>query len=182
MNWRYFDEEQPITSVFLSLDWNSGVEKIDLLTFEGSSCISKLVQWGRPLWSSFYHRQRKPAVSILPTHQKDASDLRRCEDFAFRKVIAGASPVTPKADLDDSQAATVFAILASRLPLDLDFVFPSLRVASKFRWLVDVDDRREHLVSTYCSEPLLAEATAYAMNSYQVFTTRTVSPVMGFVM
>jgi hypothetical protein len=182
---RYFEEEQHITSVFLSLDWNSGVKAmVDRPTFEESAHISKLVRWGRPLWMSFYNGLQIGAVNSLPNNKRDASDLRRCVMFAFQKLVAGSHKMNIGAELIGAQAMTVFAILAIRLHLDLDVAFPSRAsklISSKMRWLVDVDDRREHLTSTYGSEPLLAEAAAYAMNSYEVFRTKGDNPLTGFL-
>jgi len=67
---------------------------------------------------------------------------------------------------------SAFAVLAVRLHLDLDFVFPSRAsklVSSKMRWLIDVDPRRKHIVTTYGSEPLLVEGAALVMNSHELY-------------
>ena len=68
----------------------------------------------------------------------------------------------------EESSLTIFAILAIRLHLDLDFAAPSRAsrlVTSRLRWLVDVDSHRKYLVTTYGSEPVVAEAAAYLLNS-----------------
>ena len=94
----------------------------------------------------------------------DKSDLRRCVLYAERKLLPAKQDMANREQLD----LCAFAILAIRLHLDLDFVYPSRAsklVSSKMRWLVDVDPRRKHIVTTYGSEPLLVEGAALAMNS-----------------
>ena len=106
----------------------------------------------------------------------DKSDLRRCVLFAERKLLPAKKDVSNEKQLDLS----AFAILAIRLHLDLDFVYPSRAsqlVSSKMRWLVDMDPRRKHIVTTYGSEPLLVEAAALAMNSYDLLT----NPIIGLL-
>jgi hypothetical protein len=175
---RYFSGEQYITSVFLSLDWDTGLRGSNgESTFHGSSRIEKLVQWGRPLWSAVYKGQRPNAVEAITADQMDKSDLRRCVLYAERKLLPS------KQDLSNQEEVNLcaFAILAIRLHLDLDFVFPSRAsklVSSKMRWLVDVDPHRKHIVTTYGSEPLLVEGAALAMNSCDLYPSHEDNPLV----
>jgi hypothetical protein len=163
---RYFDGGQHIASVFLSLAWDSAVQPLsDSPSFENGAHISRLVQWGRPIWSSYCAAFRCKLTETLDEDKKDSACLRMCVKYAFKKL-------EPNQDEQEEIKMTVFAILSIRLHLDLDFVSPSRAsqlVASKMRWLVDVDSQRKHLVTTYGSEPLLVEGAAYLMNGYLIF-------------
>jgi len=163
---RYFTGKQYIASVFLSMDWDVGLSLFNGLSdFRASSHIRHLVRWGRPLWTAVYDGQRPSQVEEQCTvEQMDKSDLRRCVLYAEKKLLPAKQDLNNKDQIDLS----AFAILAIRLHLDLDFVYPSRAsqlVSSKMRWLVDVDPRRKHIVTTYGSEPLLVEGAALAMNS-----------------
>jgi hypothetical protein len=167
---RYFTGEQHITSVFVSLDWDAGLRPSNSKSrLHGSSHIENLVQWGRPLWSAIYDGLRPPEIKALITDKMDRRDLRRCVLFAKRKLL----PSHPERHNAEQLDLSAFAILAIRLHLNLDFVFPSRAsklVSSKMRWLVDVDPHRKHIVTTYGSEPLLVEAAAVVMNSSDLFS------------
>jgi len=166
---RYFTGEQHIPSVFLSLDWDTGLHYSNAESlFDGSSHIEKLVQWGRPLWSAIYHGQRPNPVQALESDKMDKTDLRRCVWYAAKKLLPAKQDYFNPEQLDLS----AFAVLAIRLHLDLDFVFPtraSKLVSSKMRWLIDVDPRRKYIVTTYGSEPLLVEGAALIMNSHELY-------------
>ena len=173
---RYFTGKQYITSVFLSMDWDIGLRP---LNGKASSHIQNLVRWGRPLWNAVYNGRRPPEVKSLVTEKMDKSDLRRCVLYAERKLLPSKQDMANKEQLDLSG----FAILAIRLHLDLDFVYPSRAsklVSSKMRWLVDVDPRRKHIVTTYGSEPLLVEGAALAMNSYDLYSDPVVKILEDF--
>lgn len=167
---RYFERKQHIPTVFLSTDWDSGIKKLirtESHRFEESSHIASLVQWGRPLWLSVYDGGRSRHLENFPQAVKDSADLGRYVKLAIQKLLAPG-----KARLDTEQhGLTVFAVLAIRLHLNLDFLYPSRAsklVSSKFRWLVDIDPRRKYIVTTYGSEPMLAEAAAAIMNGYRL--------------
>ena len=166
---RYFTGKQFIASVFLSLDWDTGLRPGNgESSFEGSSRIENLVQWGRPLWSAVYHGRRPAEVRAVESDQMDKDDLRRCVMYAARKLLPSEEDLSK----DEQVNLSAFAVLAIRLHLDLDFVFPSRAsklVSSKMRWLVDVDPRRKHVVTTYGSEPLLVEGAALIMNSNKLY-------------
>src|SRR5579859_570192 len=166
---RYFTGEQYIPSVFLSLEWDTGLHHSNAESwFDGSSRIEKLVRWGRPLWSAVYDGQRPAAVRALESDKMNKTDLRRCVWYAARKLLPAKQDYSNLEQLNLS----AFAVLAVRLHLDLDFVFPSRAsklVSSKMRWLIDVDPRRKHIVTTYGSEPLLVEGAALVMNSHELY-------------
>ena len=177
---QYFTGEQHIPSVFLSLDWDTGLRPSNGKSeFHASSHIENLVQWGRSLWSAVYEGQHPAEVRALDTKKMDKSDLRRCVLYAERKLLPAKPDMSNKEQLDLS----AFAILAIRLHLDLDLVYPSRAsklVSSKMRWLVDVDPRRKHIVTTYGSEPLVVEGAALAMNSYDLFENSLVKLLNEF--
>jgi len=167
---RIFIGEQYIPRVFLSLSWDTGLGNLSIdrkSKFGASSHIENLVRWGRSLWFAVYEGQRSARVRALGREQQEKTDLRRCVQFAERKLL----PAKGDSDNEERNLATV-AILAIRLHLNLDFVYPSRAsklVSNKMRWLVDVDPSRKHIVTTYGSEPLLVEAAALAMNSHDLY-------------
>ena len=88
--------------------------------------------------------------------------------YAAKKLL----PAKQDYSIPEQVDLSAFAVLAVRLHLDLDFIFPtraSKLVSSKMRWLVDVDPRRKHIVTTYGSEPLLVEGAALVMNSRELY-------------
>jgi len=113
-----------------------------LSTLEGSAHIKELVQWGRPLWSSLYDALQKQVgkahavqkVNPVSKDLLDAQALKSCIQYAKRKLsLSRVTKHLRVEDLDtdpkslsssDPAALTTFAILAIRLHLDLDFVFP----------------------------------------------------------
>jgi hypothetical protein len=159
---RYFTGAQHIASVFLSMDWDLGLTSINgPYDFRASSHICHLVRWGRPLWTAVYDGRVQQLVEPEDQKYKASCDLVKCVMYAAKKLL----PVDSNRDELDLSA---FAILAIRLHLDLDFVYPSRAsklVSSKMRWLVDVDPHRKHIVTTYGSEPLLVEGAALVMNT-----------------
>jgi hypothetical protein len=165
---RFFLGKQYIPSVFLSMDWDTGIRRSNGESkLEATSHISNLIQWGRPLWSAVYNGDHSPEDEDEEPDPAltDTNNLKRCVLFAERKLLP---PNEDKEELNLS----AFAILSIRLNLDLDFVYPtraSKLVASRMRWLVDVDANRKHIVTTYGSEPLLVEGAALAMNSYDLY-------------
>jgi hypothetical protein len=167
---RYYTGEQFIPTVFLSLDWDTGLRASNgESNFNASSHIANLVRWGRPLWSAIYEGRLTDTTDNPFIDKMDISDLSKCVWYAEKKLLPGG-----KAEDEAEKDLSAFAVLAIRLHLDLDFVYPtraSKLVSSKMRWLVDVDPGRKHIVTTYGSEPLLVEGAALAMNSYRLFTT-----------
>ena len=163
---RYFDGGQHIPSVFLSLPWESALQPLRKTTsFESGAHITTLIQWGRPIWSSYYAGFRPKLVHMSDENKIESACLRTCVKFAVEKLAYNHDKS------DEQWRLTIFAILAIRIHLDLDFTSPSRAsqlVTSKMRWLVDVDSRRKHIATTYGSEPILVEAAAYLMNGYKV--------------
>ena len=165
---RYFTGNQSLPSVFLSLDWDSGVDLPErLIRFNQSACIENLVKWGRPMWLSFYNGLDR--VKTIKKTQNDAYILKKAILYAVEKLREPdrSQPSRLKKSHEES-SLTIFAILAIRLHLDLDFAAPSRAsklVTSRLRWLIDVDSHRKYLVTTYGSEPIVTEAAAYLLNS-----------------
>jgi hypothetical protein len=168
---RYFEYIQTVPSVFLSLPWDSRVEPLSKpsTTLDGSAHIKELVQWGRPIWSSIYDALQKQ-ISDFHSNKSQSDVLELCMAFARSKLNFLSTPSAKRSSNSSEETElAVFAVLAVRLHLDLDFAFPSrasLLVSSAMRWLVDVDQDRSHIVTTYGSEPILAEAAAHLMNSH----------------
>ena len=166
---RYFTGTQSLPSVFLSLDWDSGVDLPERsIRFNQSACIQNLVKWGRPMWLSFYNGLDRHKTFQNKT-QFDASILKKTIIYAVEKLREpDRRQGRSKSLVNEESSLTTFAILAIRLHLDLDFAAPSRAstlVMSRLRWLIDVDSHRKYIITTYGSEPILAEAAAYLLNS-----------------
>ena len=167
---RIFSGTQSLPSVFLSLDWDSGVDLPERsIRFNQTACIENLVKWGRPIWLSFYNGLDR-VKTFEDKMENDAYILKKTILYAVGKLREPDRSPRPHADESDHEESslTIFATLAIRLHLDLDFAAPSRAsklVTSRLRWLVDVDSRRKYLVTTYGSEPIIAEAAAYLLNS-----------------
>ena len=120
------------------------------------------------MWLSFYNGLDR-VKTFRDKTQNDAYILKKIIMYAVEKLREPDRVRSHAKELDDEESSlTIFAILAIRLHLDLDFAAPSRAsklVASRLRWLVDVDSHRKYLVTTYGSEPILAEAAAYLLNS-----------------
>jgi len=167
---RYFNRTQSLPSVFLSLDWDSGVDLPERsIGFNQTACIENLVKWGRPLWLSFYNGINNRERASPNKTDNDAYILSKTILYAVEKLLEPDRNASYMQRLaSDESSLTLFAILAIRLHLDLDFAAPSRAsklVTSRLRWLIDVDSNRKYLVTTYGSEPVLAEAAAYLLNS-----------------
>lgn len=165
---RVFDGTQFIPSIFVSLGWDSHIvfQPHRPHALDESAHIHNLVKWGRVCWLSLFN-------ALEDCSQE--TRLWRCIRYAINKLL----PL----DSDSDELPSAFAVLALRLHLDFDFIFPSRAnklVASKMRWLVDVDSWRKHLVTTYGSEPILVEAAACIMNSHSLFSN-TPNPLSVFV-
>jgi hypothetical protein len=144
---------QHLPSVFSSLSWDANVEMGGSIPFEEIGHIKELCQWGRSMWMAIYNASNKD----------QRENLMRCVEYATRKIFTPVDPAWSPAKGNEMQDMNIFAVLAIRLHLDLDFCFPSRAsrlVCSKMRWLVDIDSRRKHIRTTYGSEPLLVEAAA----------------------
>ena len=167
---RVFSGKQSLPSVFLSLDWDSGVDLPERsIPFNQSACITSLVMWGRRTWLSFYNGLNRVKTFEDPS-QNDAYILKKTIRYAIQKLREPDRNLGPslKRVVSEESSLTVFATLAIRLHLDLDFAAPSRAsrlVTSRLRWLVDVDSHRKYIVTTYGSEPILAEAAACLLNS-----------------
>jgi hypothetical protein len=162
-----FLRRQSLPSVFLSLDWDSGVDLPEqFIQFNQSACIENLVKWGRPMWLSFYNGLNR--VKTVGKAENDAYILMKTILYVVKKLREPLRYQSPHLEKCHESSLTIFAILAIRLHLDLDFATPeraSNLVTSKFRWLIDVDMHRKYLVTTYGTEPILIEAAAYLLNS-----------------
>ena len=119
------------------------------------------------MWLSFYNGLDR--VKTVGKTENDAYILKKTILYVVEKLREPDR--NQSSHLEESReesSLTIFAILAIRLHLDLDFAAPSRAsklVTSRLRWLIDVDSHRKYLVTTYGSEPILAEAAAYLLNS-----------------
>jgi hypothetical protein len=139
--------------------------------------IGWLSRFGRPIWNALWS-----------SYAEDSQDTRRMEG---RKIIRFAENKLHQCNPDggfyklmdqyinysrafgqpkstEEYILTCSAILAVLLGLDLDLTSPQRAadlVASRLRWAAGCDHKRTYLLTTYPSEPILAEA------AFQLFFT-----------
>jgi hypothetical protein len=166
---RYYTRTQRLPAPFISLSWdqnltslrtNGTIEDCAIDTFDH---IDHLVRWGRPAWMAL--RNGLHSAAYTGTVIENAKHLEACLTFAKEKLM-------PMDRSYEELVLSIFACLSIRLHLDLDFASASRAsklVCSKLRWLVDVDSERKHITTTYGSEPLVVEAAACLMNSFEQF-------------
>jgi len=82
---RVFLGRQSLPSVFLSLDWDSGVDLPKrFIRFNQSAFIENLVKWGRPMWLSFYNGLN--CVKTLGKTENDAYILMKTILYVVGKL------------------------------------------------------------------------------------------------
>lgn len=143
---------QFVSSPFLSFDWDENVKEFrPPFKLRDSESLSELQNWGRSMWAALFEGR------------SNSDALRRC----IKYVKAKLEPADKTSNFH--RELSMLAVMAIRLNLDLDCAastWSSLLVCSKMRWLADVGLFRRHVTTTYGSEPLLVEAAACMMNSY----------------
>ena len=143
---------QLLPSPFLSFNWDENVKEFrPPFKLRDSESLFELVNWGRSMWAALFEGR------------SNSDALRRCINYVKKKL----EPADKTSNFH--RELSILAVMSIRLHLDLDCAAPtraSLLVCSKMRWLADVGIFRTHVTTTYGSEPMLVEAAACMMNSY----------------
>ena len=158
---------QLLPSPFLSFNWDENVKEFrPPFKLRDSESLFELVNWGRSMWAALFEG-------------RSSSDaLQRCIDYVKKKL----EPADKNSNFH--RELSILAVMSIRLHLDLDCAAPtraSLLVCSKMRWLADVGIFRTHVTTTYGSEPLLVEAAACMMNSYDDINSKKFNNQPPFV-
>lgn len=149
---RLAGQPQLLPSPFVSFNWDVNVREFRApFGLRDSETVFELAQWGRSMWAALFANRSNPHA------------IERCLEYL--KVKLGPAGSHDIRHLELSR----LAVMSIRFHLDVDCAAPtraSQLVSSKMRWLVDVGLFRRHITTTYGSEPLLVEAAACMMNSY----------------
>lgn len=149
---RLAGKPQLLASPFLSFNWDVNVKEFrPPFGLRDSEKLFELACWGRSMWGALF-ANRSTRISLY-----------RCIEYIKTKLQPAREGERMHREL------SILAVMSIRLHLDLDCAAPtraSQLVCSKMRWLADVGQFRRHITTTYGSEPLLVEAAACMMNSY----------------
>lgn len=149
---------QLLPSPFLSFNLDVDVEPFrPPCKLRYSENLFELARWGWVMWHALF---KERSLDAFQNRTSDA--LQRYMSYIKAKI-------QPESDTKLHRELSILAVMSLRLHLDVDCAAPtraSQLVCSKMRWLVDVGNFRKHVTTTYGSEPLLVEAAACMMNSY----------------
>jgi hypothetical protein len=160
---RYYFSEMAIPPPFTALEWDTNISQpFTSLSYDKLPGMSWLSRFGRPMW------QARWSVSSNKTPQQKLEDAESIIEFAEKKLhhlheIGGFRLLfidnhTKKPSDFLLSCAAIVGVLAV---LDMDFTSPTRAaelVASRLRWAAGCDKKRSYLLTTYASEPILAEA------------------------
>jgi hypothetical protein len=167
---RYFLDFMKVPPPFTALDWDITVPDDSILNYtvfnyESLAEMTWLCRFGRPYW------QAQWGSSLAQPFEKfrDASNLitvaenklhHKHSRSGFLDLFGCARKVEEPSEKEEF-ILTCSAILGVLAVIHLDFTSPKRAedlVASRLRWAVGCDRKRTYLLTTYPSEPLLAEA------------------------
>jgi hypothetical protein len=148
---RLATQPQLLPLPFLSFNWDANVTEFrSPFGLRDSENLFELARWGRSMWTALFANRTNPNA------------LERCMKYIKIKL-------EPAVGNFDHIKLSMLAVMSIRLHLDVDCAAParaSHLVTSKMRWLADVGLSRADITTTYGSEPLLVEAAACMMYSY----------------
>lgn len=170
---RYYSSYIKVPQPFTALDWDIGVAKnpglrYPILTYDSIAEMTWLCRWGRPYWQAQWSCSlRIPAAKLTEANSIITAAENRLHHreskggfAAMFRLSARDEKSLSAADLEDN-VLTCSAILGVLAIINMDFTSPkraSALVASRLRWAVGCDRKRTYLLTTYPSEPILAEA------------------------
>jgi hypothetical protein len=165
---RYFLDFMKVPPPFTALDWDitiphDSILNYTTLNYESLAEMTWLCRFGRPYWQA----QWGSSLAQPFERFRNASNLitlaenklhHRGSRRGFLSLFASNEEF--KSEKEDF-ILTCSAILGVLAVIHLDFTSPKRAedlVASRLRWAVGCDRKRTYLLTTYPSEPLLAEA------------------------
>jgi len=172
---RYFNLRMTVPQPFTALDWDIDIGALDAskpLSYHSLSEMAWLCRFGRPMWQS----QWSTSSGMDPGERALAADriiqfvalkLHQCGDIGgFTELFQDRKNSGPKRNNEkqvEKRILTFSAILGVLVVLNLDFASPKMSaelVASRLRWAAGCDPKRTFLLTSYPSEPILAEAAS----------------------
>lgn len=170
---RYFLDFMKIPPPFTALDWDITVADDSILAYstlnyESLAEMTWLCRFGRPYWqaqwgSSLTHSNEKfrDASNLITVAENKLHQQHSRRRFLDLFEYDRKKEFTGLASDKEEFILTCSAILGVLAIIHLDFTSPKRAedlVASRLRWALGCDRKRTYLLTTYPSEPLLAEA------------------------
>jgi hypothetical protein len=169
---RYFFEFMKVPPPFTALDWDITVSTDSVLhytslNYESLAEMTWLCRFGRPYWQAQWgstltqsSSKSSNAISIVTAAENRLHQQNSRKGY-MKLFQNDKSPELQTARQREAFILTCSAILGVLAVLHLDFTSPKRAadlVASRLRWVVGCDRKRTYLLTTYPSEPVLAEA------------------------
>ena len=172
---RYFIDYMKVPQPFTALDWDITVPEEQFpkrkMTYASLADMTWLARFGRPFWLAQWgtclktgsaEGWRRAADNIITAAENKLHQMGSRREFARKFVSYTAKEILPTDEWKREEIIlTASAILGVLAIINLDFTSPKraeLLVSSRLRWAVGCDKQRKFLLSTYPSEPILAEA------------------------
>jgi hypothetical protein len=161
---RYFLDFMKVPPPFTALDWDISVPDDSVLhyssvTYQSLSEMTWLCRFGRPYWQA----QWGSSLTRSSDKTRDAGTLITAAENKLHQQQSrnGFLEFFKSNRRNEEFILTCSAILGVLAVIHLDFTSPKRAedlVASRLRWAVGCDRKRTYLLTTYPSEPVLAEA------------------------
>ena len=170
---RYFFEFMKVPPPFTALDWDitvpiDSVLHYTSLNYESLAEMTWLCRFGRPYWQAQWgstltqsSSKSSNAVSIVTAAENRLHQQNSRKGYMKLFQNDESAGVRHTARQREAFILTCSAILGVLAVIHLDFTSPKRAadlVASRLRWVVGCDRKRTYLLTTYPSEPVLAEA------------------------
>ena len=173
---RYAFDIMKIPEPFTALDWDikvpdvPGIEqfkKYYSLRYSYLADMTWLARFGRPCWMALWGTSLKlPLMSKCEAANEIISLIKnklhnKGGFIDILKKIANNTIQEPQSCEKEEFILTCSAIIGVLAIINLDFFAPKRAadlVASRLRWALGCDRKRDYLLTTYPSEPMVAEA------------------------
>jgi hypothetical protein len=167
---RYYTSKMAVPPPFTALEWDTHVnEPAKSISYNDLRGMTWLSRFGRPMWRAHWSLSMAKSVTerlndaeaIIEFAEKKLHHLHSTGGFRrlFIEDQALKNYIDTKGPKDFLLSCS--AILGVLAVLDMDFTAPSNAaelVASRLRWAAGCDKKRSYLLTTYASEPIVAEA------------------------
>jgi hypothetical protein len=197
---RYYLEIMKVPEPFTALDWDIKVPSdlpelhYDPLKYSNLAEMTWLARFGRPCWMAQWGTSLQSSSQLEDqdglssgSRRRDANEIiSAAQEKLHHKGLRGGfvkmfsdmvDSRQQKEQTDEDFVLTCSAIIGVLAILNLDFSAPKRAanlVASRLRWALGCDRKREFLLTTYLSEPVLAEA------AFRLLFTQLPSPNQDF--
>lgn len=173
---RYFLNYMKVPQPFTALDWDTNImeeqsHNYKELKYSSLAHMTWLARFGRPFWSAMWgtclktvsrEGLRREANNMIIIAENKLHQTSSRDKFQKNFISCTSKEITAldKCRREDI-ILTASAVLGVLAVINLDFTSPKLAqklVSSRLRWAIGCDKKRTFLLTTYPSEPILAEA------------------------